>query len=532
MTTLTYSPSPQQQAVLDWVDIDSGSLNVIARAGCGKTSALKLLVELLKSHPSNTHGVYVGAYNKPIADEIAAWMEAAGIDWKQARAGTVHSLGYRTWIKLWRGVKTDGKKVAKIFDATWPETKKDVSYDGVETMIPANRLERSYRDFVIDLVSYAKQRAFGVLCHIENRDEWFDCVDHFGLDENLEEDQSVETGIEMAIRIYRASLNQCRTVIDYDDMILAPLFFRARVWQFSWMLVDEAQDINPARRALILKSLRPGGRLVAVGDPAQAIYGFTGADVKSMDEIGKAMNSKTLPLNCTWRCPKTVVSLANQWVPDLTAAPQAPEGMVREITLAEFDKEPLAAGDAILCRKSAPLIDVAYSLLRRGIPCRVEGRKIGEGLMKLAGRFKVKTLEALWNRLEEYRAKETQKWLAKEKEQKAADVADSVDTLMVIIDKMAEVKKTDVSDLMKFLDDMFTDVKPGDPIVTLSTVHKSKGREWHRVFLLGRAKFMPSRWARKDWQLVQETNLMYVAVTRAKHELIDVVVPVEKIKEP
>jgi ATP-dependent exoDNAse (exonuclease V) beta subunit len=61
--------------------------------------------------------------------------------------------------------------------------------------------------------------------------------------------------------------------------------------------------------------------------------------------------------------------------------------------------------------------------------------------------------------------------------------------------------------------------------VTLSTIHKAKGREWPKVFLLGRNRYMPSKYATQDWQLDQEKNLIYVAVTRAQEELIEVRVP-------
>ena len=58
------------------------------------------------------------------------------------------------------------------------------------------------------------------------------------------------------------------------------------------------------------------------------------------------------------------------------------------------------------------------------------------------------------------------------------------------------------------------------PTITLSTVHKSKGREWQRVFILGRNMYMPSRYARQQWQLDQENNLIYVAITRSQNELV------------
>ena len=71
---------------------------------------------------------------------------------------------------------------------------------------------------------------------------------------------------------------------------------------------------------------------------------------------------------------------------------------------------------------------------------------------------------------------------------------------------------------------MFGNTKDGEqpPVLTLSTVHKSKGREWQRVYILGRAKYMPSPYAKKAWQIEQESNLEYVAITRAIAELIDV----------
>ena len=72
---------------------------------------------------------------------------------------------------------------------------------------------------------------------------------------------------------------------------------------------------------------------------------------------------------------------------------------------------------------------------------------------------------------------------------------------------------------------MFGDTKDGEKarVLTLSTIHKSKGREWDRVFILGRTRYLPSPWARKEWQQLQEKNLEYVALTRAKDTLVDIV---------
>jgi DNA helicase II / ATP-dependent DNA helicase PcrA len=57
--------------------------------------------------------------------------------------------------------------------------------------------------------------------------------------------------------------------------------------------------------------------------------------------------------------------------------------------------------------------------------------------------------------------------------------------------------------------------------VTLATIHKAKGLEANRVWFLC-PSLCPSKWARQDWQKAQERNLIYVAITRAKSELIKI----------
>jgi superfamily I DNA/RNA helicase len=181
----------------------------------------------------------------------------------------------------------------------------------------------------------------------------------------------------------------------------------------------------------------------------------------------------------------------------------------------------------ILCRNTKPLVEQAYMMLRHGMGCRIEGRDIGEGLVKLVTRWKrIDDLHQLIDRLSEYGAVEVQKWLAKGKETKAQAVQDQVETAKILADRLIEDQKTKVSDLVSFIRSLFGDSRVGEVprVVTLSTIHKSKGREWPTVYLLDRAGTLPSKWARKDWQLNQEKNLEYVAITRAQREVVDLVV--------
>jgi superfamily I DNA/RNA helicase len=287
------------------------------------------------------------------------------------------------------------------------------------------------------------------------------------------------------------------------------------------VLIDEAQDTNAARRGLALKLLKRGtGRLIAVGDDRQAIYGFTGADADAMNQLREALGSATLPLNVTYRCPKNIVREAQRLVPDITAHPTAPEGAVSQIALGAPVE--WRVDDAVLCRNTAPLIEMAYQLIGARVPCRVEGRDIGKSLETLVRRWKVKTLIALEAKLSDYLARETAKWLDKNREDRAQAVADKVASIQALIQVCQREQKHNVIDLVELISTMFGDTAVGErpQMLTLSTVHKSKGREWPRVFVLRKAELMPSPWARQPWQQQQEMNLIYVAITRAQRELV------------
>jgi len=187
-----------------------------------------------------------------------------------------------------------------------------------------------------------------------------------------------------------------------------------------------------------------------------------------------------------------------------------------------FIAENVTANDVALCRNTKPLVEAAYSFFRVGRACRVEGRDIGEGLIQLATKWKrITTLGALSDKLDEYQLTETAKWTAKDNGFKVQVLEDKCETLRVIIEHLSAEGLTNVNDLVTHIKSMFGDTPEGEKpkVFTLSTIHKSKGREWERVYIL-RRDLMPSKYAKQSWQLEQEYNLEYVAITRAKSELI------------
>lgn len=488
--------SPQQQAVVDFVRDGSGSAFVEAVAGAGKTTTL--IGALAETRGS----VAFTAYNTKIANEIKGKVEKLGLPGNRVRVGTFHSFGFGAWRRIHPDVKSG------------PEAAREKAKMTVSKMVEAG-CNPAITDFALKLISLGKQRAIGLIGNIADESLWYDIVDHFDLAYEIEDEELIKMGVEFAIRGLRYQIALAPKIIDFDDMIYMPVQSGCRMWENDFVFVDEAQDTNPARRALTRKMLRRGGRALFVGDRHQAIYGFTGADSDAIDQIIRDFNCMTLPLTTTYRCPKAVVEMAQTVVSHIQAAETAPQGLVGSLEYVDLPKIGLTASDAILCRNTKPLVETAYLLIRAGIACHVEGKDIGLGLLSLANRYAAKTLDGLMTKLDAYAEKECEKLVAKGKETAAEALQDRIETLKVI----AEGCQT-AADLRSKIAALFVD---GDneqkPTLTLSTVHKSKGREWNRVYLLGRDRYMPSKFARQDWQVEQEMNLIYVAYTRSQGEL-------------
>ena len=247
----------------------------------------------------------------------------------------------------------------------------------------------------------------------------------------------------------------------------------------------------------------------------QAIYGFRGADSASLGNIATEFGAIRMPLSISYRCPRAVVQYAQGVVSHIEASETAPEGSVQ--TWAVFDGSEFRSSDMIVCRNTAPLIKLAYGLIGKRIPATVLGRDIGAGLAKLIDRLKPKGIEGehgLIAKLDKWVASETQKLLTQDKEDRVQAVEDKRDSILAFIDG---AKATTVPKLKDEISSLFDTKQPN--AVTLCTVHKSKGLEAKRVFVLD-DHLMPSKHARQDWQKEQENNLRYVAYTRAQQDLI------------
>lgn len=495
-------PSPYQRAVLDFVKTGKGSAVVIAVAGAGKTKTIELALPLIPEHQS----VSVLAFNKAIADELNVRIdrlrEDTGRAFANTRAKTFHSLGIGAVAKQLncnvRALQTDSNKCRQLA--------RKLLGDGTME-------EAMYGSFIVKLVGFAKGQGIGAITP-DTEDAWWSLVQHHDL--TLEHDTADESvAVEHARQLLKMSNDAAKgKYIDFDDMLYLPLLWKLRLWPNDWVIVDEAQDTNPVRRALAKLALKAGGRSLWVGDPKQAIYGFTGASHDAIDLIKAQFNAIELPLTVCYRCARSVVEYAKTIVPYIEASEFAPQGLVEELD-DEAALAQLGDDDVILCRNVAPMIEQAYAIIAQGRGCTVLGRDLGKGLTDLIKRMKAQNLEQLEAKLNAYGERETAKFMSRGEEQKADRLNDTIACINVIVAHLDEDSRT-VSALIRQIEGMFSD---HSSVLTLSTVHKAKGREWKRVAIL-HPELMPSKWARQDWQVVQEHNLRYVAYTRAAEHLI------------
>jgi DNA helicase IV len=313
---------------------------------------------------------------------------------------------------------------------------------------------------------------------------------------------------------FTAIMRECfarTSVIDFDDMIWFPLVKEYVFPKYDYIFVDESQDLSPAQARFVRCLASDGGRIIAVGDTHQAIYGFRGADADAMSNLKTTLNATVLPLSICYRCGKNIVECAQNLVPHIEASETAEDGLVTSIPEGVFTDH-VTDADYVLCRVTAPLVQFCLDLIADGRKATVLGRDIGEMLLKTIKSLKLKDSDSndvYIDCLNDWYSSMCSKY-----EHKKAALMKSMDTY----DTLRAVGSgcTTVADIKTRIDTIFS--KDGEGVV-FSTIHKSKGLEADTIFIL-KPNLLPHPLASLPWQVEQESNLHYVAITRAKKKLV------------
>ncbi len=497
-----FEPSIYQQAIFDFIKFEKGSAIVEAVAGSGKTTTI---VEALSMIPQEKRTCFL-AFNKSIANELKERTP------KHVQVMTLNGLGHRAWMRFADNVTLNKDKTRDII-------LKDDSVKEAFSEFLTRKLQTPVRQLVsiakaVGLVPDNIENAEGL---VKDTDEaWEKIIKHydiqFGTHKN-NDNQMVsdkEVAVEMARLVLSISLSKWNE-IDFDDQMYMTVVFNAPIQKFDFVFVDEAQDVSDIQRAMLSMAKDSRGRLIAVGDPCQAIYGFRGADSESLENIAKTFNAKRLPLSISYRCPKKIVKEAQKYVSHIQPSETAIEGTVKSMGI--YNHKIFQTDDMVVCRCTAPLIRLAYVLIGNRVSATVLGRDIGKGLVTLIKKLKADDISDLLEKLEYWRNQEVQRLYAKDPESDISAIEDKHEVIKTFVDC---TNAQNIAGLIASIESLFGDNKKGG--VTLATVHRSKGLESDRVFILD-AWLMPLKFAKQPWQMKQERNLQYVATTRAKSSL-------------
>ncbi|MBM7515733.1 ATP-dependent DNA helicase UvrD2 [Nocardioides nitrophenolicus] len=329
--------------------------------------------------------------------------------------------------------------------------------------------------------------------------------------------------------------------------------------QYKWFVVDEFQDVSPLQSALL--DLWLGGRdeLCVVGDPAQTIYSFAGADADYLRDFPKRYpGTSSIELVRNYRSTPQIVETANTLLSGTPSAgvdlrSQQPSGStVRYVGEPDEVAEARSVADRILRlqRAGTPYGEMAVlfrinaqsetfedALADRGIPYVVRGaarfferREVLEAVTRLRGAARSGEGDGSpWLQV----VKDVlgaMGWTA-EPPTSRGQVRDRWESFQALADQAEEfaTERGLEASMAAFVDELDRRAAeqhaPTADGVTLATFHAAKGLEWDAVFCCGvQDGTVPIVYAEQDGArpdaVEEERRLLYVGMTRARRELM------------
>jgi len=509
-----HPPTPEMQAVLDSVRRGERSAVVEATAGSGKTTLLQMIAELLidlrEVGPDKPAAVI--SFNTRTTKDLRKVMPV------EMEVSTIHAMGLRI-IK---------EQLGSQGDVTYDKGKyKRLIQQAIADRAYAPGTQRQMRE----LLSKSQNLTMANTIEMDFRDDWLDIMHQFEVNVTGVEDdlysltkQVITQGCEELLK-YRT--------YDFADQLYAPYLYS---WSlddpFHRVLIDEVQDLSRSQTNILMSILRPEAKVYGVGDEAQSIYGFNGANHASLSELTEILEAERFPLSVCFRCPKRHVAFASPYTNDIQPAPGAREGTLDDVNTDEFIKM-VKAGDMVLCRTNAPLVQVCYRLARYGKPAFIAGKDVARAIIGYAA--EAITWDGRQSNTENLDDSATlgdtfipqvvaHTAREKKKVQDHADRTgdDPANDLVALDDKLEALRmivKEGLPVYVKDLKDQIKDLfKASKKSITLMTVHAAKGAEADTVYLIA-PELMPHPSAKTAQAIRSEEATIFVSRTRARKEL-------------
>ena len=514
-----FTPSKYQKDIFNFIRKDNKNGLISAVAGSGKTTTLIKALEIIPEDKS----VLFMAFNKSISEEIKKRIPLG----KLIDIKTVHSHGFTILTSnIETVIEKDKyhliyKNIINFISGKDGESIKQYNFDeehisyieSIKKFMNGKDLyDTNFRNNVNKLINLSR-------LHFIDFDTFSIGISELKM---ISIKNSIESNdYECEVSWYMSKLGiYVNNIIDYTDMIFLPNVLKFDVPKYDFVFIDECQDLNTCQRLLMLQSIKPEtGRFIAVGDPKQSIYAFAGADSESYEKLRQLPNTKELPLSVTYRCGKEIIEQVKHINPLIKPHTKNGKGNVLD-TFSYLDIED---GDMVLCRNTFPIVSLCVSFLCRGKKAFIIGSDIGLSLKNMIKNCENKSepfnMDNVLSRLHHEKQKMIDKIMIKNG---VSNKEASEESSIILFKEKIEIINAlseDIEDpliVMKKIDEIFSDNKQQG--ICLSNIHKSKGLESDRVFILHQ-ELMPSKRAVLPWEIEQENNLIYVAYTRAKKTL-------------
>lgn len=455
-------------------ELQNGTGNIIVNAAPGSSKTSSTVEALYRLPTSIRNNSITLAFNKDIQLELEARVPDGVV------AKTFHGLCYGVLGKTFKGVQLERPQGSKMQNIT-------------VSLVGDAEEKSELREAITDTVALAKATLS------ETEKEIGDIIDQYDLDATGERDALIDY-TQQALKLCAEQTH----IIDFNDMIWLVCKHDLTCPKYEMVLVDEAQDCSKMRIDIIHRLMGSNSRAGIFGDRRQALYAWSGADSHSMDNLQTALNCKALPLSISYRCAKRIVQEAQALEPSIEWAPDAIDGIVESCGENKMLME-ARAGDFILSRVNAPLVSLCFKFLKAGQKANIQGRDIGKSLGWMLRRSKKDNVSEFLSWLHKWQGEETERIIKKKGDPSA--INDKVECLEVLCENAHSI-----DEVMGRIKTMFDDNdKTGENKIVLSSVHKSKGKERDRVWLLENTFKFPKS--------LDEDNVKYVAITRARHSL-------------
>ena len=513
-----------------------GPVCVIAGAGTGKTRAITHRIAYAASiGVMDPQKVLALTFTARAAGEMRMRLRTLGVPTVAAR--TIHSAALKQLLYFW----------PQVFGGRAPDlltTKTGFITQAITRADLQGTLSITSRDLMRDIASEI---------------EWAkssQVVPEDYVNESSKRTQKPRINPEQIAQVYSAymSLMKQERAMDFEDVLLLTAAMleeerevRERVQdQYRYFTIDEYQDISPLQQRVINSWLGSRQEICVVGDPAQTIYSFAGATPVFLNTFTQRFpDAEVIRLTSGYRSTPEITLMANTVLrsasmgqelvaqnehgakPTVAAYKDESaeiEGVVKDIGVLLSEGAP-AQEVAILARTNNQLNSIEKAIAAAGLPYQVRNNErffdrtdVREFLKGVRTASVIPTEGVYW--LDELRTL-AQPFLT-------GAAIDGIAGLLHLARELdaddSFAPKTLRAYLREVEDRVQQNNPPTMPVLTLATLHATKGLEWERVFLIGVSEsILPfdsgNTGPENQSAIDEERRLFYVGITRAKKDL-------------